>query len=82
MKTYEEYKKLAVKELTGKFPEEIEEEMKKRDPNTVYINTYSYYHSDLNSIISNMVITDLINEVSKYPFQFDKDGKLKVTTEK
>jgi len=65
MKTYEEYKRLAIKELIGKFPEEIEEERKNQKPNTIYLDTYNYMTYDLNLTINSLIMIDLGKKLLK-----------------
>lgn len=74
MKTYQQYKRLAIKELTGKYPEEIEEERerlireKNKNPDKIYLSTehlYTYSSFDLNLIINSLIMIDLGKELKK-----------------
>lgn len=73
MLTYQQYKRLAIKELVGKFPEEIDKEIEEREneykDKPALLNLidygYAYSKSDLHQIINSLIMIDLGKELKK-----------------
>lgn len=64
MKTYEEYKRLAIKELTGYFPEELDEQRKVKEKEYkeggwVWIDPFQWTNYELQLAINGLIMIDL-----------------------